>query len=365
MASFEKRGDYQWRAKVRRLGQPELSKTFDTKIEAIDWAREVERKIKRGEIDDLDPTTQKITVSAAVKSYREHVLPTLARQGQGGQVVHLRRIVDRFGPLYVAALRAPAINTWARDLVTGNNKDNGLGPQSIIHHLNTFSGLIRHAQTELGVHIPAGNPVKLVTRPAAAAARDRVLREGEFDLLMRAANDPGDGPGMQAGIMLEPIIRLALETSMRQGELLALRRDWINLRSRVIQVPADATKNGESRTVALSGAAVTVLKSVPPHIDGRVFGCWKDASSFSKPWRRLLARAKRIYADDCKSNGTKPDPRMLENLRFHDLRHHATTELFAKGLNPFEVASMTGHKSMQMLKRYTHTDAAKLAQKLG
>jgi integrase len=343
MASFEKRGDYQWRAKVRRLGQPELSKTFDTKLEAIDWAREVERKIKRGEIDDLDPTTQKITVSAALTSYREHVLPTLAREGKGGQVVHLRRIEDRFGPLYVAALRAPVINTWARDLARGVDD---LGPQSIIHHLNTFSGLIRHAQTELGVYIPAGNPIKLVARPAVAAARDRVLREGEFDLLMRAARDIGDGPGMQAGAMLEPIIRLALETSMRQGELLALRRDWINLRSCVIQLPANATKNGESRTVALSTAAIAVLESVPPHINGRVFGSWKDASSFGKPWQRLLARARRIYTEDCDIHGIKQNPGILENLRFHDLRHHATTELFAKGLNPFEVASMTGHKSM-------------------
>lgn len=362
MASFEKRGDYQWRAKVRRLGQTELSKTFDTKVDAEHWAREVERKIKRGEIDDLDPTTQKITVAEAAKSYRAKVLPTLARQGKGTGDVHLRRIEDQFGSLFVAALRAPAINAWASDLATGDDK---LGAQSVIHHLNTFSGLIRHAQTALGVHIPAGNPIKLVTRPATAAARDRVLRDGEFDLLIRAARDPGDGPGMQAGSMLEPIIRLALATSMRQGELLALRRDWINLRTRVIQLPADATKNGESRTVALSSDAAAVLESLPLHISGRVFGCWKDASSFSKPWQRLLRRAKRIYADDCKENGIKQDPRMLEDLRFHDLRHHATTELFSKGLNPFEVASMTGHKSMQMLRRYTHVDAAKLAQKLG
>lgn len=106
MASFEKRGDFQWRAKVRRLGQSELSKTFDTKTDAVDWAREVERKIKRGEIDDLDPTTQKITVCDAVLSYREQVLPTLARQGKGTGDMHLRRIESEFEALYVAALRA-------------------------------------------------------------------------------------------------------------------------------------------------------------------------------------------------------------------------------------------------------------------
>lgn len=198
-----------------------MSKTFETKADAIDWAREVERKLKRGEIDDLDPATQKTTVADAIKSYREQVLPTLAREGKGTGDVHLRRIETEFGPLFVSALRAPAINTWARSLT----KDEGLGPQSIIHHLNTFSGLIQHTQTALGVHTPAGNQVKLVARPFPGAARDRVLRDGEFDLPMRAARDPGDGPNMQAGAMLEPIVRLALATSMRQGELLALRRD--------------------------------------------------------------------------------------------------------------------------------------------
>lgn len=366
MASFEKRGDYQWRAKVRRLGQAELSKTFDTKAEAQHWAREVERKIKRGEVDDLDPETQRVTVEQAAASYRAKVLPTLARGGKGGADVHLRRIEAGFGRLFVAALRSPGINTWALDLGKGNDK---LSSGSIIHHLNTFSGLIRHAQTVLGVHIPAGNPLRLVTRPAVAHGRDRVLRDGEFKLLMRAAQDQGNGPGMKAGAMLEPMIRLALATAMRRGELLALRRDWIDWyhdkKRAVIELPADATKNGDSRSVALSSDAYALLNSTPSHISGRVFGCWKDENSFSKPWQRLLKRAKRIYENDCLEKGVEPDSKMLMDLRFHDLRHHATTDLFSKGLNPFEVASMTGHKQMQMLKRYTHIDAVRLAEKLG
>jgi integrase len=361
MATYEKRGDYQWRVKVRRQGQTELSKTFETKADAILWAREVERKIKRGEIDDLDPTTQKITLTDAIQSYREKVLPSQARGGKGGSDAHLRRIEAEFGALFVSGLRSPPINAWARNL----GLSEGLSGQSVIAHLNTFSGLVRHAQTELGVHIPAGNPLKLVTRPSPAPARDRVLRDGEFDLLMRASRDAGDGPGMAAGMMLEPIIRLAVATSMRQGELLALKWDWIDLKRATIKLPADATKNGDSRTVALSSEAIKALQSMPRHINGRVFGSWKDAGSFSKPWQRTLKRAKRMYADDCQKNGVVSDPEMLENLRFHDLRHHATTELFSKGLNPFEVASMTGHKSMQMLKRYTHVEAEKLALKLG
>ena len=55
----------------------------------------------------------------------------------------------------------------------------------------------------------------------------------------------------------------------------------------------------------------------------------------------------------------------IQDLRFHDLRHEATTRLFEKGLNIMEVASITGHKDLRMLRRYTHLKAEDLARKLG
>ena len=55
----------------------------------------------------------------------------------------------------------------------------------------------------------------------------------------------------------------------------------------------------------------------------------------------------------------------IENIRFHDLRHEATSCLFEKNLNPLEVVTITGHKTLQMLKRYTHLRAKYLALKLG
>jgi len=59
-----------------------------------------------------------------------------------------------------------------------------------------------------------------------------------------------------------------------------------------------------------------------------------------------------------------PDARLFYNLRFHDLRHEAVTRLFETGLNMIEVASISGHKSLQMLRRYTHLQASDLAEKL-
>jgi Phage integrase family. len=55
----------------------------------------------------------------------------------------------------------------------------------------------------------------------------------------------------------------------------------------------------------------------------------------------------------------------IKDLRWHDLRHEAASRLFEKGLHPMEVASITGHKSMQMLKRYTHLKPESLLEKIG
>jgi integrase len=55
----------------------------------------------------------------------------------------------------------------------------------------------------------------------------------------------------------------------------------------------------------------------------------------------------------------------LENLHFHDLRHEGTSRFFEKGLNPVEVATITGHKDTRMLMRYTHLRVEDLVGRLG
>lgn len=95
-----------------------------------------------------------------------------------------------------------------------------------------------------------------------------------------------------------------------------------------------------------------------------MFG-WAAADSFEKAWTRCRVRALKAYVEDCERYGHKPDPALLEGLCFHDLGHEATSQLFEKGLGIMEVASMTGHKSLTMLKRYRHVGAEKLAERLG
>jgi integrase len=130
---------------------------------------------------------------------------------------------------------------------------------------------------------------------------------------------------------------------MRRSELLSIRWENIDLDRRSIYL--DKTKNGLSRTVPLSPRALQVLQRVQQATTGPVFSL--VASSVTQAFQRAVERAG------------------LEHVRFHDLRHEATSRLFERGLNVIEVARITGHVTLSMLDRYTHLDVQGLVQKLG
>ncbi|MFN2302004.1 MAG: site-specific integrase, partial [Gammaproteobacteria bacterium] len=134
-----------------------------------------------------------------------------------------------------------------------------------------------------------------------------------------------------------------LETAMRRGELLSLVWPHIDLARRTALLPE--TKNGHARVVPLSPKAVEVLKDLRPRATGPVF---PEVSNESIK-RAFIRAARRAGLDD---------------FRFHDLRHEATTRLFEKGLAMMEVASITGHRDPRKLRGYTHLAAEALAKKL-
>ena len=190
---------------------------------------------------------------------------------------------------------------------------------------------------EWGYYLPA-NPFKLISHPNVARGRERRLTGEEERKLLEACNRSGSP-------MLTGIVQLAVETAMRLGELLSLTWANIDLGKRVARL--QDTKNGESRTVPLSTAAVKAISALPRHISSPFFWCWTRPDSFENTWRRAVGKAG------------------ISDLRFHDLRHEAVSRLFERDLNVMEVAAISGHRTLQMLKRYTHLKAEDLAQKLG
>ena len=172
-------------------------------------------------------------------------------------------------------------------------------------------------------------------KPKDGKPRDRRFKGDEYAKLKKALED-------------EALVALIVfvESAMRRSELLSL--DWENVKFKGALGSARLidTKNGEERTVPLSSVAVTTLKTLTRGIKGKVFKL--TPAALNHKWR-----AARI------SIGS-PD------LRLHDLRHEATSRLFEeKGFNVVEASAVTGHKSLQMLKRYANLNADLLAKKLG
>ncbi len=106
------------------------------------------------------------------------------------------------------------------------------------------------------------------------------------------------------------------------------------------------TKNESERTVPLSPAAIGILRELENgEADGPVFGMAAMAITHA-------------YMKACKRAG-------IEDLTFHDLRHEATSRLFENtDLDVMEIRSITGHRSMQMLARYSHLRTHRLADRL-
>lgn len=180
------------------------------------------------------------------------------------------------------------------------------------------------------------NPVANVRKPKPPPGRDRRLTPREERQILRYAHQ-------HVNKDLYSIVVLALETAMRQGEILKLQWEHINLKSRVAHLPE--TKNGTKRDVPLSIAARDALVRMGVQSKGRVFGYTSEG--LKSTWRFMLLKLG------------------IENLHFHDLRHEATSRLFELGtLDIMEIAAITGHKSLAMLKRYTHLRAQRLVRKL-
>ena len=342
MATIIKRGE-KWQAKIRRLGFPPTSKTFSRRWEAEAWARDQENEMDRGcwrDRSEADSTT----FYELLKRYLIDVVPSK----KGAEIEKLRIATlqkDNLAKFKLSALSPRVLADW-RD----NRLDAGASGATVRRELDIVSAVFNWARREL--MIPVDNPVSSIKRPSPSKARERRLEEGEQEKLLRALEDHAspeereDGKKYRQGsrnLWLKPIVLLAIETAMRRGEILALTWENVDLKRRTAYLPD--TKNGESRAVPLSSRALAVLEGIKGEQEqGAVFPI--TANSLKLAFVRATKRAG------------------LKNFHFHDLRHEATTRIAEKLSNVIELAAVTGHKDLRMLKRYYHPRAEDLAKKL-
>ncbi len=338
MATFRKRSG-SWQAIVKKKGFGQISRTFDTKTEAEAWARHLENEMDRG-VFVSRKEAENTTLSEALDRYdREH------------NKKRVRQYISLVGhwKRHPLATR-PLASIQGKDIAAYRDKRlETVGPQTVLHEIGLLSRLFTIAIKEWGMG-GLVNPVSQIRKPRMPRSRDRRLLPGELEKIIGASESPS----------LCDIVRFAIETAMRREELSRMKWEHVDLKKKVLLVPE--TKTGDPRSVPLSSEAVRILSGLVRRIDGKVWGMAPD--SITQAFIRAVSRARTAFEKECEENKTKPDLAFLVDLTFHDLRHEATSRFFEKGLNPMQVAAITGHKTLQMLKRYTHLKAEDLAELL-
>ncbi len=325
MASIRKRtgrdGKSAYFVEVRLKGCPSQRATFERLTDARNWVQQTESAIREGRYFKT-VEARRHTLADAIDRYRESVLPT--KRDQRKQSAQLNWWRKHYGS-YVLADVTPALLGEARDTLT-----TGRAPGTVVRYLAAISHVFTTAVREWGWI--DDNPVRKVRKPKEPRGRARFLSDNERDSLLKACEDSGDPH-------LHLIVVLALSTGMRQGEIVGLRWSDIDIeRGRIV---LHETKNGETRVVPLVGRARDLMREhakVRRMDSDLVFpGRRKGRPAFVRTrWNRV-----------CQAAG-------LKDFRFHDLRHSAASYMLMSGASLGEIAELLGHKTLQMVKRYSH-----------
>jgi integrase len=333
MATIECRvapdGTVRYRAKVRLRGAHTASKTFDRKTDARKWAQKTEVAIRADEYA-INSMSRRKTLGELIDRYILEVLPRKPKSARVQQrqleiwknaLSHLRIseiTPERIGVFRQTLLDTPGARGQPRGYATTNRY------LAVLSHAFTF------AVNEWGWAVE--NPLRKVGRARESRGRTRYLSDAERLCLLaacRASRCP----------YLYPIVVIAISTGMRRSELLTLRKSQIDIGRGVITL--NDTKNGDQRCVPLTGHAQELVAArlcelhydqamlFPGTVPKRPLTLWK-------PWKAALIAA------------------AIRDLRFHDLRHTAASYLAMSGATTIELAAVLGHKTLQMVKRYTH-----------
>lgn len=315
MATIRKRlGKYQ--VQIRKDGK-NISKTFINKADAIKWSKEQEVSIEQGSYSSKKDA---ITLSQLLTRWENQVLINLKSWR-----------VDRYKVSMITKELGHLTLDKVTSAVLADYRDKRLklvSNQTVKHEL----GIIRRAMKH-GIEWNYLSSVPLVSSPTLKGqARNRRLNEHELSLLVCNSDE-----------YLKHVIILLIETAMRRGELAAIKIKDVDLKLRLVFLKD--TKNGDDRVVPLSNHALTSAHYLVKHAKSEYL------LAYEKEWLT------KKFINLCKKLG-------LVDFRLHDLRHEGVSKLFEKGLNMIEVSTISGHKDLSMLKRYTHINPLTLVSKV-
>lgn len=340
MATVKRHGKG-WQVSIRIKGHDPIYATFPKKTLADEWKVSKEAEIKEGRYRPSKAASNTFLADLCDK-YREHIVPTHESSSHvpdKARIGHIKRFCQKRN-ITLAGLSIDHILEYVDERLKVVSAD------AIRRELCIWSDVVESARSLWKLHIVA-NPVENAKRVIRKLRklkpgnkRERRLRPGEYEKIRDAKHDQFT--------LINQVALFAIETAMREGEIAAARREYVNLEKRLIYVPKskmDWLTGNKGKVVPLSSAAIHIIETLPiSFIDGSLFGM--KADSIKRAFKRL-----------CGSLG-------LKDLRFHDLCHEATSRLFEKGFSIAEVSAITGKKDWRTLARYTHPDPEKLALKM-
>jgi len=305
------------------------SATFKRITDAKRWAQDTESAMRDGRYF-RHAEAKKHLLSELIDKYIVEVLPSKPRNSINTQR-NLLWWKDQIGfhplseitPALIAQYRDSLLNT-----LTYRNKKRS--PSTVIRYLAALSHALTIAVNELGWM--DSNPMSKVTKPKSPQGRVRFLDDDERKRLLEACK-------LSQSKHLYTVVVLAISTGMRKSEILKLCWSQVDLLRG--QITLHLTKNGERRAVPLTGHAFELMTEWAKvrHIGSdHLFpgvGTNKPVDT-KKPWETALRKAN------------------IENFRFHDLRHCTASYLAMGGASLAEIAEVLGHKTLSMVKRYSH-----------
>lgn len=336
MASITPYEGNRFRVVIRRTGHVTKSKIFPSKRLAEAWARSVETDIDYGRYR-IFGENGKITVREIMERFSFEECPK--RKGQRWEqvrIVRLLRTAD-FVDKQISKIRPEDIRDW-RD-----KRLKEVSPATVNRELNLISGIITHAIKEWSVPLK-DNPVHSVKRPPATKSRTRRWSQDEIDAILKLSGWDINVKPKKGRDFVGWAVLLAIETAMRLGELCSMRVKDFHPTERYVLL--HDTKNGDERAVPLSTKAVELLTAMT-----------KDEKETKKIFKTTAGSLGCYFREVRKEAG-------FVDLHFHDTRHEAATRLSRKLANVLELSAVTGHRSLQSLKRYYNPTATELAAKL-
>lgn len=337
MANIRKRGK-KYQVQIFKTINGQIireSKTFYTKSEAQAWATMREAELLEANKKGL-LLSSKYTFYDALIKYRDEV--AIKKPSVRWQTIKVNHFINTLPFVGWLLTDIKPINfAEFRDIRLKQVKSS-----TVKKELGILSVVFNTAIKEWGWC--SFNPLSQIKKPKEPKHRNRLISDDEIELIL---NQLGYVEGLPPSILKQELaycFLLAIETAMRQGELLSLTYNNVFIDRCFVHL--DKTKNGDTRDVPLSHRAIFLFEQLLKNNNdnGFVFNL-KPANASA------LFRKYRIKAD-------------INDLNFHDTRHEAITRL-SKKLGVLELAKMVGHRNISQLMTYYNETAESIASKLG